>query len=73
MKGMEWRLTKKFCDQDISWSRKFVVLNISFDNKNDSFDNKNESFDRKNRCLTMKLEPVLTMKIVDNFVRFGMP
>ena len=24
-------------------------------------------------CLTMKLERVLTMKIVDNFVRFGMP
>ena len=27
----------------------------------------------KNRYLTMKLELVLTMKIVDNFVRFGMP
>ena len=27
----------------------------------------------KNVCLTMKLERVLTMKIVDNFVRFGMP
>ena len=25
---MEWRLTKKFCYQDISWSRKFVGLNI---------------------------------------------
>ena len=68
--GMEWRLTKKFCDQDISClTIKFVGLNI----KKISFDNKNESFDHKNRCLTMKLEPILTMKIVDNFVRLGMP
>ena len=34
---------------------------------------KNISFAHKNVCLTMKLERVLTMKIVDNFVRFGMP
>ena len=27
----------------------------------------------KMTCLTMKLERILTMKIVDNFVRFGMP
>ena len=27
----------------------------------------------KMMCLTMKLERVLTMKIADNFVRFGMP
>ena len=25
---MEWRLTKKFCDQDILWSTKFVGLTI---------------------------------------------
>ena len=29
-------------------------------------------FGHKNMYLTMKLEPVLTTKIVDNFVRFGM-
>ena len=34
---------------------------------------KNISFDHKNECWTMKLEWVLTMKIVDNFVCFGMP
>ena len=45
---MEWRLTTKFCDQDISWSRKFVGLNI----KNESltiFDHEiGTSFDHEN-------------------------
>ena len=27
----------------------------------------------KMTCLTMKLEQILTMKIVDNYVRLGMP
>ena len=35
--------------------------------------NENISFAHKNVSLTMKLERVLTMKIVENFVRFGMP
>ena len=34
---------------------------------------KNISFDHETECLTMKLEQVLKMKIVDNFVHCGMP
>ena len=36
-------------------------------------EHKNISFARKNVCLPTKLERVLSMKIVDNFVCFGMP
>ena len=36
-------------------------------------EHKDISFARKNVCLPMKWEWVLTMKIVDNFVHFGMP
>ena len=61
---MEWRLTKIFCDL----TRKFVGLNI----KKSVLTTKMRVL-TINRYLTMKLEPVLTMKIVDNFVRFGMP
>ena len=73
---MEWRLTKKFCDQENfvtkifrDLTRKFVGLNI----KKSVLTTKMRVFDHKNMYLTMKLEPVLTTKIVDNFVRFGMP
>ena len=56
-------MTKIFRDL----TRKFVGLNI----KKSVLTTK--IFDHKNRYLTMKLEPVLTMKIVDNFDHFGMP
>ena len=58
-------MTKIFCDL----TRKFVGLDI----KNSVLTTKMRVFDHKNMYLTMKLEPVLTTKIVDNFVRFGMP
>ena len=57
-------MTKIFCDL----TRKFVGLNI----KKSVLTTKMRVL-TINRYLTMKLEPVLTMKIVDNFVRFGMP
>ena len=58
-------MTKIFRDL----TRKFVGLNI----KKSVLTTKMRVFDHKNMYLTMKLEPVLTTKIVDNFVRFGMP
>ena len=58
-------MTKIFRDL----TRKFVGLNI----KKSVLTTKMRVLTIKNRYLTMKLEPVLTMKIVDNFVRFGMP
>ena len=58
-------VTTIFCDL----TRKFVGLNI----KKSVLTRKMRVLTIKNRYLTMKLEPVLTMKIVDNFVRFGMP
>ena len=58
-------MTKIFRDL----TRKFIGLNI----KKSVLTTKMRVFDHKNMYLTMKLEPVLTTKIVDNFVRFGMP
>ena len=57
-------MTKIFRDL----TRKFVGLNI----KKSVLTTKMRVFDYKNMYLTMKLESVLTTKIVDNFVRFGM-
>ena len=58
-------MTKIFRDL----TRKFVGLDI----KKSVLTTKMRVFDHKNMYLTMKLEPVLTTKIVDNFVRFGIP
>ena len=58
-------MTKIFRDL----TRKFVGLNI----KKSVLTTKMRVLTIKNRYLTMKLELVLTMKIVDDFVRFGMP
>ena len=52
-------MTKIFRDL----TRKFVGLNI----KKSVLTTKMRVFDHKNMHLTMKLEPVLTTKIVDNF------
>ena len=57
-------MTKIFRDL----TRKFVGLNI----KKSVLTTKMRVFDHKNMYLTMKLELVLTTKIVDNFVCFGM-
>ena len=61
-------MTKKFCDL----TRKFVA-NVGLNIKKSVLTTKMRVLIIKNRYLTMKLELVLTMKIVDNFVHFGMP
>ena len=64
---MEWRLTKKFCHQDISWSRKFVGLNI----KNQFWQQKqqNGSFTNMNVRSCPQTRPDVGMR--DLLVRAG--